>query len=253
MSMKAFGLLAPLVCGGLYFTGALGGGYARDVDGTPARVMAAVADLDIREQPGSPGTDPGRSGGVRPAFRTERTANSITWIVLSGNQVATRMTATFEPLDGGRRTRITAQVARGDAPDDLVSPAFRSEGLTLGLFSMALESELDEMVAPQGAWNDACQRIMDRFESGAYAPPPGPRDNLKQAVGETMRTIGTIREVRAELLRNGCNPDRPGGESGFRPISNVMGSAPPASTGAGGASFEPGRPMVDPSRDRASR
>lgn len=54
------------VTGMTYVSGGLGGGaYSREVGRPPAEVMDALADLDITAQPGSPGTDPSRSGGVR--------------------------------------------------------------------------------------------------------------------------------------------------------------------------------------------
>ena len=149
MSIKAMILMMPLALGGLWASGALGGStYSRDVDRSPAQVMAALSDLDVRGQPGAPGTDAAASGGVAPLFRTERGPNQISFVVMSGNRVATRMTAMLEPLDGGARTRVTAAVERGDAPDDFVSPAFRSEGITLGLFTMAIEGELNELTGP---------------------------------------------------------------------------------------------------------
>jgi len=46
--LNIFDLLAPAVLGG--------GAYSREVDRTPAQVMAALGDLDIREQPGEPGS-----------------------------------------------------------------------------------------------------------------------------------------------------------------------------------------------------
>src|SRR5687768_3048564 len=119
--MKALGFLVPLFAGAYVVTGSFGVDYSRRVDRPVAEVMAALDDLDISRQPGSPGTDPARSGGVKPLFRLERGPNSMTWTVMSGDQVATRMTATFEPIDGGKATRVSVDVARGDAPDDFVS------------------------------------------------------------------------------------------------------------------------------------
>ena len=47
---------------GAWATGVLGGGYSRTVDKPPAQVVAALADLDIRNAPGAPGTDPLAAG-----------------------------------------------------------------------------------------------------------------------------------------------------------------------------------------------
>jgi len=258
MSLKLFGLLAPLALGGLWFSGALGGGaYSREVDRTPAQVMAALGDLDIREQPGEPGTDPARSGGVHPLFRTERAENEIAFVVMSGNQVATRMTALLEPLDGGRRTRVTAKVERGDAPDDFVAPAFRSEGVTLGLFSMAIEGELDELVAPPRRSVEACLELEERLMLGV-APGVGDRpDNLKQAVGNTAQIAVRLGAVQAELRRSGCPQGYARGGNrggGFSPVSEQMERSPDGSNRPRrGVNFEAGRPMVDVSRDRDRR
>ena len=250
MSLKMFGLLAPVALGGLWFSGALGGSaYSREVDRTPAQVMAALGDLDVREQPGSPGTDASRSGGVRPVFRTERGENNISFLVMSGNQVATRMIATLEPLDGGRRTRVTARVERGDAPDDFVSPAFRSTGITLGLFSLAIEGELDELVAPPRRSHAECVELEERMLAANAGAGAGDRpDTLKQAVGGTARTIVMLGAVQAELRRLGCPSGGGPGGGGFTPVSEQMGRGggePPH-----GVTFESGRPMVDVSRGR---
>ena len=243
MSLKAFCLLVPVALGGAWFGGVLGGGYSRDVDRPPAQVMAALADLDVRGQPGAPGTDPSRSGGVRPLFRTERGGNEISFVVMSGDKVATRMIAHLEPLDGGARTRVTAEVRRGDAPDDFVSPAFRSTGTTMGLFALALEGELNELTLPARKSQAECQEL-ERNLLEANAPGGAEPRNLRQAVGNGARTIMALHAVEAELRRQGCSTN---GGGGAQPVSNAMG-------GAGGAlpdtSFAPGRPMVDVSRGR---
>jgi hypothetical protein len=250
MSLKAFCLLVPVALGGAWFGGVLGGGYSRDVDRPPAQVMAALADLDVRGQPGAPGTDPSRSGGVRPLFRTERGENEISFVVMSGDKVATRMIAHLEPLDGGARTRVTAEVRRGDAPDDFVSPAFRSTGTTMGLFAMALEGELNELTLPAARKSQAeCQELeRNLLEANAPADGPGAEpQNLRQAVGNGARTILTLHAVEAELRRQGCSTN--GGGGGFQPVSNAMGSGGgPGAPAQPGTSFAPGQPMIDVSR-----
>ena len=248
MSFKAFAFLAPFALGGLWFGGALGGGYARVVDRPPAQVMTALADLDIREQPGSPGTDPAAAGGVAPLFRTERTGDSISFVVMSGDRVATRMTAHLEPLDGGQRTRVTASVERGDAPDDFVSPAFRSRGITLGLFTMALEGELDDLIAPPRRSAEECRDLGERLLLANAAGFDGEPESLSEGIADGARLMIRLHAVEAELRRQGCDTSG-GGE--FQPVSNQMGagggapSRPPA-----GVSFEPGQPMVDVSPNR---
>lgn len=233
MSVKAFILMAPLALGGLYFSGALSASFSREVDRTPAQVAAAIADLDIRRQPGSPGTDPAASGGVVPVFNTERSPNAVTFTVWSRDKVATRMIAHLEPLDGGRRTRLTAEVVRGDAPDELIAPAFRSTGVTLGLFAAALGDEIDDLLSPPRLSRAECVRLEEELLL-ANAPVDGNPAGAITAVARTGR----------ELRRRGCDTRSRANEP-FRPISNRMGDPPPE-----GTSFERGRPMVDVGRDR---
>ncbi len=255
MSLKLFGLLAPLALGGLWFSGAIGGGYSREVGRTPAQVMAALGDLDISEQPGEPGTDPSRSGSVPSLFRTERGEDRISFVVMSGNQVATRMTALLEPLDGGRRTRVTAKVERGDAPDDFVAPAFRSEGITLGLFTMAIEGELDELVAPPRRSRQACLELEERLMLGNASGMSDRPDNMKQAVGNTARVAMRLGAVQAELRRSGCPEGYAGGGDGdfVAPVERMERPGDGSGQRRDSATFEPGRPMVDVSRDRDRR
>jgi hypothetical protein len=245
MSLKSLGLLAPLALGGAWLSGALGGSaYSRVVDRSPAQVMEAIADLDVRKQPGSPGTDPSRSGGVPPLFRTERGPDEISFVVLSGDKVATRMTAHLEPLEGGKRTRVTASVARGDAPDDFVSPAFRSTGLTLALFSMALEGELNELVGPPRRSAAQCRELTEKLLTANAPSMAGDPQSLSQGVGNVAQMAIALHAAEAELRRQGC--DTSGGADGtFSHVSNQMGRPP-----IGGVTFEPGKPMVDVSRTK---
>lgn len=253
MLVKAGGAAALLI-GGLYAGGVLGGGYAREVGRPQGEVMRALEDLDITAQPGAPGTDPARSGGVKPLFRLERTADSMTWIVMSGNQVATRMIADFKAIDS-THTKVTAHVERGDAPDDFVSPAFRSKGVTLGLFSMALEGELNELTGP--ATDVAgCERLMEglqdrmtdaavaRYEAGERQPA-----SLSAAMGDTARTVMTLHAVEGERRRLGCKDADP---NSFTAPTQLMRAADdaPAQT-RDGVSFVPGKPMIDPSAPAA--
>ena len=218
MLLRSLGLCAPLAAGALYFGGAFDGGYAREVGKSPDQVMAALEDLDVRRQPGSPGTDPSRSGGVAPVFRTERTDKAISFVVMSGNEVATRMTAHLEPLDGGARTRVTATVERGDAPDERTSPAFRSEGLTMGLFASALQDELDQLEAPPQATAQFCADLEQRLL-------------LQGGMVQGPAAIARVHQMAAEMRRNGCPLDSGGDD--FQPVSNRMGAAPPPSGGWG--------------------
>lgn len=197
---------------GLYFGGVFET-YPRVVDGSPAAVMASLADLDLREIPGGPGSTAEAAGGIKPRFQLGRAPNKLEWTVYSGTQVATRMTATFEPVDGGRRTRIVASVERGDAPDNRISPAFRSTGTTLGLFQTALDTEITEMTAP--GWGEHCDELHDKlFPQGDAGP----------VTTGALDAIARLQSAQAELKAAGCNIDKmPGANSGFRQTTSSMG------------------------------
>ncbi len=229
-----------LACLGLvlYFTGFFSPlAYTRDVERPQAQVMAALEDLDITAEPGAPGSTP--QGGIKPLFRLEKAADHMTWYVMSGDKVATAMTASFEPYDDGRKTHVRASVQRGDAPDDFVSPAFRSTGITMGLFGMALESELNKLATASVAYDpERCKRLMDDFTTANLMASAGDKPaNLGQAIGDTTRTVIRLHAMEAELRRNGCPTD--GNRGPFRTTESTMDSAPAASSPSLGQDPEP--------------
>jgi hypothetical protein len=186
------------------------GGIDRTVGASPGDVRSALMDLDIRNAPGAPASDPSRSGGVAPLFQLTQQGDDMVWTVMSGDKVAVRMIAHLEPVAGGAQTRVTAKVERGDAPDDFVAPAFRSKGLTLGLFSMVLEDELDELVRPAGLSADECRDLAEKLLT-ANAPP------MDQQTGfaGVARTAMTLSAVEGELKARGCDT---GFKKGFQPV-----------------------------------
>ena len=243
---KSFVTLGSLVAAGAYFSGSFGSSYERVVGASPEEVRAALADLDIREAPGEPGSDPFASGGVAPLFELSRQGEDMVWTVMSGDKVAIRLTAHLEPVDGGRQTRVTASYERGDAPDDFISPAFRSKGVTLGLFGTVLEDELDDLTRPATADATTCQEIMDDFQNGA---PPGHQQTGFAGVSKTALRLHAL---ESKLKAAGC-------DTGFKKFENVEAQldgpgAPVLDDGpSSGNSFEPGKPMVDLGGDTASR
>lgn len=198
-------VIGLLGAAGWWAASSFGGSYSRVVDRSPSDVASALSDLDIRDQPGAPGTDPTASGGILPTFTVESSPGSVTWFVMSGDKVATRMIAHLEPVDGGAKTKVTAEVVRGDAPDDFVSPAFRSKSVTMGLFSAALEDELDELVFKIGAWGPHCDAIMAKFEQRNAANTdqhnPG---SMGQAIAGTSKAVMSIAAMDKELKAAGC-------------------------------------------------
>jgi hypothetical protein len=244
MFVKALVGGGALVGLGLYLNGSFSSSYSRDVGATPAEVRSALQDLDIREAPGEPATDPSRSGGIAPMFQLTEEGNDMVWTVMSGDKVAVKMIAHLTPIDGGQHTRVTADVQRGDAPDDLVAPAFRSTGVTKGLFGMVLDQELDELTIPQKMSREECRELMERLLE-ANAPPP----DQQTGFAGVARTGLVLSGVESKLRAAGC-PTNPGK---FDPVHDEMGSGSPPPMTADEhhdeVNFDPGKPMVDPSHD----
>jgi hypothetical protein len=245
--MKTLAVIAPLLLGSLWYVQPWHDD-ARVVDRSPAEVMRALADLDLREQPGSPGTDPARSGGVTPRFVTERGDNRISFVVMSGNRVATRMTAVLEPLDGGRRTRVTTSVERGDAPGALISPAFRSTGVTEILFLGAVNDEIEEMLAPPRRSEAFCEALMRRLaEANMGTGVPDQPEGFVESFAGAARDLRRVRGWQAELRRSGCPTS--GENQEIRPIRSQMGTDLGPTARPDGTTFEPGQPMMDVGRE----
>ncbi|OYY90890.1 MAG: hypothetical protein B7Y45_05565 [Sphingomonas sp. 28-66-16] len=249
--LKNIAIAIPLFAGGLYMTGALGGAHwSRDVARPQAEVMAALEDLDITQQPGSPATDPDAAGGVTPAFKVERSDNQMRWVVMSGDKVATTMIADFKPAGDGKTTHVTAHVERGNAPDDVVSPAFRSTGITLGLFSMALEGELSSLTKVAPGDPETCARLWREFERGNIAAGLDSRPStLTSAVGQVATVTIRLQAFDSEVRRLGCERRRDYQE--FRSVSDEMRSPDDLYSSSGnarqGTHFKPGEPQLDPS------
>ena len=227
-----------------YFMGAFGGGgFDRVVGASPQEVRQALQELDIRTAPGSPGTDPTRSGGVAPVFQLTQEGDDMVWTVMSGQDVAVRMIAHLEPVEGGTKTRVTADVERGNAPDDFVAPAFRSAGVTMGLFSLVLEDELDDLVRPAGLSEQECRELSQQLLE-ANAPPP----EKQTGFGGVARTAMALNGVEQELKRRGCDT---GFKDDFEPVRSEMsegGSEPPVVRPSDVESYDPTKPTTDITR-----
>jgi len=252
---KGLGILALLLFAGGYFTGAFGPqSYSRTVARPQAQVMSALEQLDLTAQPGAPGSTAEAAGGIKPLFRLAKTADQMTWYVMSGDKVATTMTASFEPIDGGKATRISTRVQRGDAPDDFVSPAFRSKGLTTALFAIAIEGEVNKLVAPPAASRESCDKLMDNFRDSNLTAGIDRPAGLSQGVAAGAKTIMRLNAMEAEMRRNGCDTNNNGA---FPPMRQQMAAQDAGSNSGGAASmsgaastYTPGKPMLDPKPSR---
>lgn len=164
MFLKVFGAAAPVALGALYFMGALTGpAYSQDIDQPPERVAEALADIDLAVLP----TGDGEAYSSVPPVTMKRTADGLSWTVMSGEEVAMTMTASLTPLDGGSRTRVTGTVEKGSLSDpNSVSPAFRTPGMMEKLFSMALGAELAEFTAAGDPRKLAEAKLQKEMASG---------------------------------------------------------------------------------------
>lgn len=217
--LKSLGLLAPVAAGVAYFGGVFDPSYERVVDRSPDQVTAALADFHPGELEGAPGSDPSRSGGVSALFRTERTDTGYAYVVMSGDDVATRMFADIRALDDGR-TKVVARVERGNAPDDFTSPAFRSEGTTMALFGMALEDELNKLTLPRKASVEECREILESFDTSDPGSPMAPPPNdMTGRMGQAAKQAVRLGSMEAELRRNGCDTS---GSGGFQEANEEM-------------------------------
>jgi hypothetical protein len=236
MFMKTFCVGGALVAGMLYFTGWLDGAYSRDIGRPMPEVLAALSNVDVRKQPGSPGADAVASGGVTPGFKVTRTQDSVTWTVLSGDKIATTMTAKLEPIDGGKGTHVVGTVEKGDANPDFVAPVFRSASLTMGLLAMMLESELNELTARRS-----------RGESASATSDP--------SLFKSVQTVVQVNAAYGEYQRTGKDPladDETRLRMALRAHGNDDEDEP--TTGSNPeVSFEPGKPMVDLSKYHQAR
>lgn len=244
MKMMA-GSAALLVAGG-YVMGAFGSDYSRTVSRPPTEVLAALEHIDLGAQPGASGSTADAAGGVKPLFRVAREGNRVTWYVMSGDRVATTMTAAVDPSGDGKASVIHTSVARGDAPDDVVSPAFRSTSATKALFAMAIEDGINRLVAPPRASEAACERLLDRFRDEGLAQQMA---DGERSLGAGARAVMRVNAMGAELRRQGCPVDGEGyaaspmAEAGSddAPTSIMAAGDEPA----GSVRFEPGKPMLD--------
>lgn len=237
--------VALLAAAALYFGGFFDSGYSGDVERPVQEVMVSLEGLDVRKEPGSPGTDASRSGGVLPDFKLEREPGKMTWLVMAGDKVATRMIAKLEPIKDGAATRITASVERGDAPEDITSPAFRSEKITLGLFAAALETRINRLTL---GWSAKCDQLMAEFMKGG-SPGSDDRTTLGTAIGSTSRDIMRIGAFDTKLRAAGCDPAQRSQGAAFLPASDTLREAPVIQDGPPSREaprFEPGKPMLDP-------
>ena len=176
-------------------------------------------------------------------FQLTEQGNDMVWTVMSGNDVAVRMIAHLEPLEGGSKTRVTAEVQRGNAPDDFVAPAFRSTGTTLGLFSLVLEDELDELVRPEGLSEAECQALAEKLLA-ANAPPV----DKQTGFGGVARSAMALGAVSQELKRRGCPTGFQGND--FKPVSSELKESSELSSEGDTPDerFDPTEPTMDLSR-----
>lgn len=235
---KIIAVAGSLLLAGCDFLGFAG--YSRTVAASPDEVRRALLDLDIRDAPGEPASDPFRSGGVEPMFALTEQGDDMIWTVTSGKDVAVRMIAHLEPIDGGTKTRVTTSVERGNAPDDLVAPAFRSVGVTASLFGVVIEDQLDDLTRPAGLSEQECRELGQELLEGS-APPMSEQSGFAGVARTTLK----LNAIEGKLKAAGC-------DTGFKkfgePSNELSETAAPPPRTTSGVTFEPGKPMIDVSR-----
>lgn len=206
---------------------ALNGFFFGDLkaDHPPSIVMRELRDLDIRKQPGEPGSTAESAGGVLPKIRLKRSGNRLEWIVMSGDKVATRMIATVSESWRGGST-ISTEVVRGDAPDKFTSPAFRSPAITLSLFRQALEEEV-ALIGSVG-WGPECNELRNEMVYGDGGVMSNP---LKFA---TFRD--KLREMGCDVNAEPKDFKMVTGDMDHDPAADGTKAAPPGPTGFKSAS-----------------
>lgn len=211
--MRSLFFLVILAGLGWYLFG--GPSYSRTVGRQPADVANAVANLDIRTAPGAPGSTAVQGTGEVPTFTVERKGDRVIHVVHARDQVAMRLITRLVPTDDGKSTKVTAWVERGDAPDDYVSPAFRSKGTTMGLFSLVLDDKLNKLVDGPLVWDPKCDAIIARFENrnGGFPSPQAEPNTLGGAMARTARDGMAIAGLSQELRAAGCPDSAPAGYS----------------------------------------
>ena len=229
MYLKLVGGGIPVVALGLFVAGFFEAtGFAREVDQPPELVLEAISDMEIgtRDRP--------------VQLRPEHDSNRISWTVNDNGRVAARMTATMEPLDGGRRTRIRAEIEGG--PE--LQPAFRTLSGALEQFAAAMDKELTE-VGPDG-WGLICDAMIVRFLMENSDVRLSESDSNMETVFTAARVAGSAMQLQRQLTSAGCDINQPfrqlrGWDAGDR--SRPRWSRQP---GHSTVSFEPGRPMTAP-------
>src|SRR4051812_24547155 len=227
-----------------YFMGAFGStGYDRVVNASPAEVRSALADLDITRAPGAPGSTATSSGDM-PLFQLTEQGDDMIWTVTSGNAVAVRMIAHLESVDGGTKTHVTAEVQRGNAPDDAVSPAFRSTSTTLGLFGLVLEDELNDLTRVAGLSVQECRELGQKLlEANSFAI----NDRQGSAAGAAKSAM-TLNAIDQELRSKGCDTRVRSFDDPPAQVADSSDSSSSSEDSSQAVNFEPGKPMIDPSK-----
>lgn len=199
-----------------------GNPFSHVIDKPQSELVAALADMDFEKSTDFAGPNLINAAGIKTEVRLEKAADHLTWWMMTGDKVAMTMTASFEPIDGGKRTRLTTAVARGDAPDAIVAPVFQSPGAVAALFAIAIDAKLQEADDPPRASTETCTALMDRFRDENLADPDlqGRPDGFAQGVGQAAKTIARLRRMEAEARLRGCPIDRAGRD--FAPVSNKV-------------------------------
>ena len=199
--LKLGAFLGLMLAFGAWISGALNFGYSRTVQRPQAEVMAALEDLDITAQPGAPGTDPsvGRREAAVPSRQGPERDDLVRDERRSGCDPHDRQLRAAEQWRRDPRHHQRGARRRTRRPRLPRLPLARL--ITRGLFSMAVEGELNKPDRARAITKtaDECQDIFVRDMAGAgmKMDEASRHGSLSQAIGAgAMTSMRMARDPR---------------------------------------------------------
>jgi hypothetical protein len=167
-----------------------------------------------------------------PRIERVQTPNGWTWQIIGEGKVLFELVATLTPTDGGAGTHVETSVRTYQVPPTL-SPVWGAAATAqlAPAFASGVEAELNPLL-PQGERLSAEALRKKKLHSAAMI-------GTAQAVSNPMAIALQGHKLEQEIRSS---------EAEFRAIEKVRAEARAARQGD---SFEPGKPMVDPSRQAA--
>ena len=191
--------------------------YSTTVPHTPDEVARELSGLRLDPDGDSADVD------------VQRTADGYSWTVSNDGKPMISYIAHLEALDGGKSTRVTSEVKQlPAATQDDAPKAFKEAGLETSLFNAALEEDLNPLQPDD-------RRLSDREAHKR-------RENEMVVMAATYTTTH-LSEIGSEMQKNA-----PDANEADQRDSELRAQAAQEEQARQGVNFEPGQPMIDPSR-----